>query len=172
MNRSPSAMSSSTIQRSSSCRRRRARYSENSIGFSGSSVLERVQAREPSGWGMRSKTREGTPLAQQTTSMVPASRSPLARTVAKPPAVSTARIRPFTSIWAGRRASTIRQAEGTWYPARLESGMRERMNVPVPRPISSPVSSTSLASATKTRRRPLIQRPSARTSPATTGLVK
>src|SRR5690606_8250387 len=41
----------------------------------------------------------------QMTSRVPASRSPFARTVAKPPAVSTARIRPVTSTWAGSRDS-------------------------------------------------------------------
>ena len=43
--------------------------------------------------------------------------------------------------------------------------MRERMKVPVPRPISSPSASISRASATNTRRRPLIQRPSATTWP-------
>ena len=50
--------------------------------------------------------------------------------------------------------------------------MRERMKVPVPRPISSPSASIKRDSATSTRLRPLIQRPSAVTFPALTGLVK
>src|SRR5688572_9701681 len=55
---------------------------------------------------MRSYAAAFAPRSQQTTSSVPASRSPLATTVAKPPAASTARISPETSRWAGRRAST------------------------------------------------------------------
>ena len=50
--------------------------------------------------------------------------------------------------------------------------MRERMKVPVPRAASSPSASISRASATNTRRWPLIQRPSAITGPAFSGLVK
>src|SRR5689334_7566911 len=65
-----------------------------------------VHARDPSGCGMRSYATARAPFSQQTTSKVPASRSPLAMTVAKPPAASTARISPATSRWAGRRAST------------------------------------------------------------------
>ena len=49
--------------------------------------------------------------------------------------------------------------------------MRERWNVPVPRPISSPSASISRDSATSTRRRPLIQRPSATTRPPRPGEV-
>src|SRR5688500_3694622 len=52
---------------------------------------------------------------QHMTSKVPASRSPLAITVAKPPSASTARIRPLTSIWAGirdSRESAIRAVAG------------------------------------------------------------
>ena len=44
--------------------------------------------------------------------------------------------------------------------------MCERRKVPVPRAHSSPSASTIRASATNTRRLPLIQRPSARASPA------
>ena len=50
--------------------------------------------------------------------------------------------------------------------------MRERINVPVPRPISSPSLSTSRDSATMTRLLPLTHLPSATTSPSFTGLVK
>src|SRR5690606_9738747 len=54
---------------------------------------------------MRSYATARRPRAQQTTSKVPASRSPFASTVANPPAASTARIRPVTSRWAGSRES-------------------------------------------------------------------
>src|SRR5690348_6304768 len=55
---------------------------------------------------MRSYAAACAPRSQQTTSKVPASRSPFAITVANPPAAWTARISPATSRWAGRRAST------------------------------------------------------------------
>ena len=50
--------------------------------------------------------------------------------------------------------------------------MCERMKVPVPRAASSPSGRISRASPTKTRRRPLIQRPSATTGPGFSGRVK
>src|SRR5690349_19790768 len=65
-----------------------------------------VHAREPSACGMRSYAAAFAPFSQQTISKVPASRSPFAITVAKPPAASTARISPVTSRCAGIRPST------------------------------------------------------------------
>src|SRR5688500_18378426 len=54
---------------------------------------------------MRSYAAQDRSFPQQTTSKVPASRSPFAITVAKPPSASTARISPVTSICAGSRDS-------------------------------------------------------------------
>src|SRR6478609_5578193 len=54
---------------------------------------------------MRSYAAAAAPRSQQMTSNVPASRSPLAMTVANPPAAWTARISPETSRCAGRRSS-------------------------------------------------------------------
>lgn len=108
MNRSPSAISSSTIHRSGSRALRRCRYSVNSNGFSASCVLVADQMRPPVASGIRSKRRTFPPLSAKTTRIVPASRSPLLSTAAKPPAASTMRIRPATSRWAGSRVITQR----------------------------------------------------------------
>src|SRR5687767_5566874 len=61
---------------------------------------------------MRSYAAQALSFPQQTTSRVPASRSPLAITVAKPPSASTARISPATSRCAGSRESAIGAVAG------------------------------------------------------------
>lgn len=103
MNRSPSATSSSTIHRSGSELCLRARYWLKSSEFSASCRRVQVQIRCPAGCGMGSKRRAGPPFSVRTTRIDPASRSPLCSTAAKPPAAATARIRPATSRWAGKR---------------------------------------------------------------------
>src|SRR5690606_19569167 len=103
--RSPSGTSSSTIQRSGSCFFRLSQYSQNCSGFSVVCWHATAQTRCPSRCGIRSYAAASRSLPQHTIIKVPASRSPFAITVAKPPTALTARISAPTSACTGSRGS-------------------------------------------------------------------
>jgi hypothetical protein len=77
--------------------------------FSLFSARDSVHARLPSACGMRSYTRALVPRSVRTTTIVPASRSPFCRTLAKPPSAPARRISAPTSRCAGRRGSPLRR---------------------------------------------------------------
>ena len=123
MNRSGSAISSSTAHRSSSNRARRSTNAATSAELAESPGPAGCQRYLPSRSRMRSRQATCRPRDVTRRSSEPRSSSPFLITVAKPPAAATLRRMPATSMWVGRRA-LLRRRPARRHPSALPPAHR------------------------------------------------